>query len=291
VILERGAPTGCAPLRVRAAGATVRQMRHAIFVPPFGELAEPAAMVELAVAAEARGWDGLFLWDHIWRGEPHSTHVADPWVMLAGVAAVTSSIRLGPMVTPLARRRPQKVARESVTLDRLSAGRLTLGVGLGVDTNGELARFAEAADPVERGAVFDEALDVLEQLWSGDVVEHHGDRFAVDGVRFLPTPLQQPRIPLWAAARGVGAPRPVRRAARLDGLFPVDSTLDQVVAMVETITAIRGSIDGYDVAMPAEAGSDASAYAEAGITWTMWSFEPTDPLADIRALVDGGPPT
>ena len=265
-------------------------MRHAIYVPPFGELAEPAAAVELAVAAEQRGWDGVFLWDHIWRGEPQSTHVADPWVILSAIAAVTTRIRIGPMVTPLARRRPQKVARESVTLDRLSGGRLTLGVGLGVDTNGELARFAEAADAVERGDVFDEALDILQRLWSGEVVDHHGDRFVVDGVRFLPTPVQQPAIPLWAAARGVGAPRPLRRASRLDGLFPVDSTVDQVVRMLEVIGSIRGGLDGYDVAMLVEPGGDVAGFADAGITWAMWSFEPGDPLTDIRAVVDAGPP-
>ena len=265
-------------------------MRHALFVPPFGELAEPAAVVELAVAAEARGWDGLFLWDHIWRGEPESTHVADPWIILAAVAAVTDRIRLGPLVTPLARRRPQKVARESVTLDRLSAGRLILGVGLGVDTHGELARFDEAADPIERGAVFDEALEVLQQLWTGEVVDHHGERFTVDGVRFRPTPLQQPRIPIWAAARGEGKPRPVRRAARLDGLFPVDSTVDQVVAMLEVIRSMRGDLDGYDVAMPAAPAYDIGGYEPAGITWTMWSFDPGVPLSEIQAFVAVGPP-
>lgn len=265
-------------------------MRHAVFVPPFAELAEPAAVVELAVAAEARGWDGVYLWDHIWRGEPEATHAADPWVLLSAIAAVTSRIRIGPMVTPLARRRPQKVARESVTLDRLSGGRLTLGVGLGVDTNGELTRFAEAADAVERGAVFDEALDLLQQLWSGEVVEHHGPRFTADGVVFLPRPLQQPRIPIWAAARGDGAPRPLRRAARLDGLFPVDSTVDQVAGMLEAVASIRGDLDGYDVAMLASPGDDTAAYAAAGVTWTMWSFRPGDPLAEVRAAVDAGPP-
>lgn len=265
-------------------------MRHGLFVPPFGELAEPAAVVELAVAAESLGWDGVFLWDHIWRGEDEATDVADPWITLAAVAAVTGRIRLGPLVTPLARRRPQKVARESVTLDRLSGGRLVLGVGLGVDTYGELARFDEAVDPVERGDVFDEALDVLEQLWSGEVVDHHGERFTVDGVRFRPTPLQQPRIPIWAAARGEGKPRPVRRAARLDGLFPVDSTVDQVVTMLDAIRAVRGDLEGYDVAMPAAPGDDTGAYESAGITWTMWSFDLGEPLADIRAVVDAGPP-
>jgi alkanesulfonate monooxygenase SsuD/methylene tetrahydromethanopterin reductase-like flavin-dependent oxidoreductase (luciferase family) len=138
--------------------------------------------------------------------------------------------------------------------------------------------------------VFDEALEVLQRLWSGEVVEHHGDRFTVDGVRFLPTPHQQPRIPLWAAARGDGAPRPIRRAARLDGLFPVDATLDQLAGMLDAIRALRGDLDGYDVAMPASPRTDASSYAAVGVTWTMWSFRPGDPVADIRSVIDEGPP-
>jgi alkanesulfonate monooxygenase SsuD/methylene tetrahydromethanopterin reductase-like flavin-dependent oxidoreductase (luciferase family) len=216
--------------------------------------------------------------------------VADPWIILAAVAASTSRLRLGPLVTPLARRRPQKVARESVTLDHLSGGRLVLGVGLGVDTGGELARFAEVADPVERGAAFDEALDVLQQLWSGAVVDHHGPRFTLDGVRFLPTPLQQPRIPIWAAARGDGPPRPIRRAAALDGLFPVDSTVEQVARMVERVAAQRGSLDGYDVAVLAPPDGDLDAFASAGVTWALRSFAPGAPLADLRAVVEAGPP-
>lgn len=266
-------------------------MQHAIFVPPFAELADPAALVEVAVAADERGWDGLFLWDHMWRAEPQSAEVADPWMLLAAIAAVTRTLRIGPMVTPLARRRPQKVARETVTLDRLSDGRLVLGVGLGVDTGGELARFAEAADAVERGAIFDEALAVLEQLWSGDEVHHHGEHFTVDGVRFLPTPQQQSRIPIWVAARGSGAPRPLRRAARYDGLFPVDATLEQLRGMLDRVHGHRGSLDGYDVAMLTTRASDLDAYVAAGVTWAMWSFEPGEPVADVLALIDAGPPT
>jgi alkanesulfonate monooxygenase SsuD/methylene tetrahydromethanopterin reductase-like flavin-dependent oxidoreductase (luciferase family) len=266
-------------------------MEHAIFIPPFAELAEPAAVVELALAAEERGWDGLFLWDHIWRVEPQSAEVADPWILLAAVAAVTSRLRIGPMVTPLARRRPQKVARETITLDHLSAGRLVLGVGLGVDTGGELARFAEAADPVERGAVLDEALEVLTRLWTGEPVDHHGERFTVDGVRFRPTPFQQPRIPIWVAARNHQAPRPLRRAARYDGLFPVDTSLDELAAMLDIVRTHRGSLDGFAVAYGADRDADLDALAAAGVTCAMWSFEPGHPVADILARIDAGPPT
>ena len=87
-------------------------------------------LVDLAVAAEAGGWDGVFLWDHVVYRPPIRA-VADPWVALSVIAAHTDRVRLGPTVTPLLRRRVQKEARETVALDRLSRGRLTLGVGLG----------------------------------------------------------------------------------------------------------------------------------------------------------------
>jgi len=241
---------------------------HGLYVAPFGELANPRAVVELAIAAEESGWDGLFLWDHIWRPPERSPSVGDAWVTLSAIAARTTRMRIGPMVVPLARRRPHKVARESVALDHLSAGRLTLGVGLGVDTGGELQRFGEVADDVERGIVLDEALTVLMALWSGEEIHHAGPHFTVDGARFLPTPLQQPRIPVWAAVRGTSGSKPLRRAAQLDGIFPVSTTSDQLKRMLETIGQLRGTLDDFDVAVidSSEWSSDLEAL---GVTWSM----------------------
>ncbi len=250
-------------------------MRRALYVAAFDAFADPRAVVELAIAAEASGWDGLFLWDHIWRPPERSRSVGDAWVTLAAVAARTSRMRIGPMVVPLARRRPQKVARESVALDHLSGVRLTLGVGLGVDTGGELQRFGEVADDVERGVVLDEALAVLLALWSGEEVDHGGAHFTVDGARFQPAPLQQPRIPVWGAVRGTAGPRPLRRAAQLDGIFPVGATSEQVKRMLGVIGHHRGSIDGFDVAV-LDTGDGADDLAALGATWT------------IRPLEEGG---
>ena len=115
-------------------------MKHAIDVGPFDELADPRVLADLAVAAEERGWDGFFVWDHIVYRPPVQA-VADPWVALAAVASATSRLRIGPMVTPLSRRRVPKLARETVSLDLLSSGRLTLGVGLGSARNGEFGPF------------------------------------------------------------------------------------------------------------------------------------------------------
>jgi alkanesulfonate monooxygenase SsuD/methylene tetrahydromethanopterin reductase-like flavin-dependent oxidoreductase (luciferase family) len=159
-------------------------------VPLFDELADPAAVARLALEAEDAGWDGVFVWDHVrWR-EP-IRHVADPWITLAAVAAVTETIRLGPMVTPLARRRPVKVARETATLDQLSEGRLILGVGLGEDRFGaELSKTGEQLDDRARGEMLDESLDILSAAWSGEMVRHRGNHYVVDGIQFLPRPVQ-----------------------------------------------------------------------------------------------------
>src|SRR5688500_3603349 len=144
-------------------------MRHAVFFPPFGELAEPRTAVELAVEAEAAGWDGVFVWDHITYRAP-VTDVADPWVVMAAMACATERVLLGPLVTPLARRRPTKLAREVVSLDRLSGGRLVFGAGLGGDRSGEFAELGDEGDPRARARLLDEGLDVLQALLSGEWV-------------------------------------------------------------------------------------------------------------------------
>ena len=186
-------------------------MRHAVFVAPFGPLADPHRLVDLARAVEESGWDGLFLWDHVLRQE--SNEILDPWVMFGAIATATERIRIGPMVTPIARRRLIKLAREVLTVDLLSQGRVTLGLGLGVDTNGELTRFAEVVDPRTRGEMLDEGIPVLADLLAGETVAHVGEHFTVDGVALEPRPAQSPRPPMWFAARA-DAPKPVRRAAR-----------------------------------------------------------------------------
>src|SRR3954447_13797488 len=131
-----------------------------IYVAPFDELADPRRVARLAARAEERGWDGFFVWDHI-RYSPPASAVADPWVTLAAVASATKRLRLGPLVTPLARRRVHKVARETVTLDALSGGRLVLGVGLGSDDHGVLEPFGEVEDPRERARMLDTGLRPL----------------------------------------------------------------------------------------------------------------------------------
>lgn len=259
-------------------------VRHALYLAPFGELAHPSAVADVAVAAESAGWDAVFVWDHIWRDPARVEEVGDAWISLAAAACRTERIRLGPMVVPLSRRRPQKVAREAVALDLLSKGRLTLGVGLGVNTAGELTRFGEEDDPKRRAERLDEALGVLLALWSGEEVRHRGEFFCVDDVRFLPVSEQRPRIPVWGAARTGSPPRPVRRAARLDGFFPVGVGRDELASMLELLRRERGGLDGFDVAVAPPDGAGTEELASMGVTWLVTSLGERVTRSDALAV-------
>ena len=160
---------------------------------------------------------------------------------------------------------------------------------MGVDTDGEMSRFGEDPDNRVLGAKLDEALELMLALWSGDEVSHAGTYYKADGVAFLPRPLQQPRPPLWGAATGTGRPRPLKRAARLDGLFPAEGTPDKLGPMLDVIAAERGTLDGFDVALPAFPGSDMAAFERAGATWALWHFYPPAPADDIMKAVSAGP--
>ena len=192
-------------------------VKHGVDFPPFEEFADPRFMAELAYEAEQAGWDGVFTWDHVWLGmkEPF----ADPWVALSAVAMRTERVRIGAMVTPLARRRPWQVARATVSLDHLSDGRLIFGAGLGSPPDTEFGVFGEETDRKIRARKLDEGLDVLAGLWSGEPFSYEGEEYRIDDVTFLPKPMQQPRIPVWVGGQWPNR-APFRRAARWDGAFP-----------------------------------------------------------------------
>jgi alkanesulfonate monooxygenase SsuD/methylene tetrahydromethanopterin reductase-like flavin-dependent oxidoreductase (luciferase family) len=230
--------------------------------------------------------------------------MVDPWIALAAMAVATERVLLGPMVTPLARRRVSNVARQTVTLDVLSGGRLRLGVGLGAPAD-EFTRFGESADPRERAARLDESIEVLQQLWTGEDVTHRGDRVVADGVRFLPTPVHG-RIPIWVAGGWPGG-APFRRAARHDGVWPVPSggvRLD-VEAFGDCVAAVRrfrrdlGRDDDFDACfMTSSSGPDdatarrtAGRLVAVGGTWWIESLDdPAVPLAAHLERVVAGPP-
>jgi len=265
--------------------------RSAMWIPLFDELANPLVAARLAAEAEEVGWDGFFVWDHLtWAGPVE--RVADPWISLAAAATATDSLRLGPMATPLARRRPAKLARETASLDRLSSGRLTLGVGLGSDVYGaEFARTGEQVDGRVRAEMLDETLDILTSAWSGRPVRHRGRHYVIDDVTFVPTPAQQPRVPVWVAGYA-GRPRPLRRASRFDGFFPLGLRHpDQLAEIHDTIRDRQADPTApYDIAVAVPPGVDPAAYVAAGATWCLTDFEPEAlTLAHVRGVLRDGP--
>lgn len=263
-------------------------VRHAVYLAPFDHLADTRVMVDLAVAAEQAGWDGFFLWDHVLRPEP-TREIADVWVQLTAIAMRTEWLVIGPLVTPLIRRRLSVLARQTVTLDHLSRGRLVVGVGLGVDSGRELSAFGETTDPVLRGDITDEAVEALHLLWSGERVSFHGEHVQIDDVQFLPAPFQRTRIPTWFAARG-DALRPARRAGRHgDGIYPIEVDRTQLGRMMDAVRAERGgTLAGFDVALREMDSPDTlmDLVADARTVWVLRDLWPDitvdDALAEIH---------
>ena len=248
--------------------------RHGIYVAPFDELYEPRVVADLAARAESRGWDGFFIWDHVRYRAPVRA-VADPWVTLAAVAMATDRLAIGPLVTPVSRRRPHKLARETVTLDRLSGGRLILGVGLGSDRNGEFdpERLGEESDPRARARLLDHGLERLSEYWAGE---------------FEPPPLQQPRIPVWVASRWPNR-RPLARAARWDGLFPIDLPgPDALAELAAEVRSLRppGAGEHFDLVVTNPPGTDPAPWVAAGATWCLTGFGLQPAPADVEKAID-----
>ena len=242
--------------------------RRGIFVAPFEELADARLLADLAARAEAAGWDGFFLWDHVDYRAPVKA-LADPWVCMAAIAYATERVLLGPLITPPARRRIHKLARETVTLDRLSRGRLIFGAGLGSDNSGEFSKFGEEADPKARAKLLDEGLDELVRYWDG---------------AFEPRPLQRPRIPIWLAARWPNR-KPVRRALEWDGVFPIDLPgPDALAELTAEVRADRG--DDFEIVVEHPAGTDPAPWEQAGATWCLTSFSNQPTVAEVAAAID-----
>ena len=259
-------------------------MRFGISIPAFADFSDPRVLAELAHNAETAGWDGFFLWDHIFF-DPTFHPIADPWVALAAVALSTQRMRIGTMITPIARRRPWKLARETVSVDRLSNGRLTLGVGLGDPVQWDFGFFDEVTDSKTRARRLDEGLDILTGLWSAQPFSYQGDQYNIKEVTFRPTPVQSPRIPIWVGGWWPNKP-PLRRAARWDGVYALkgngEITPDEWRELLAYVQKYRTSTAPFDAAHagatpgdnPAQASDLIQPYADAGVTW--W-IEPIDP--------------
>jgi alkanesulfonate monooxygenase SsuD/methylene tetrahydromethanopterin reductase-like flavin-dependent oxidoreductase (luciferase family) len=290
-------------------------MKFGLYLPNFGPFGDPRVIADLARDAESAGWDGFFLWDHIatYDEEGVSLPHADPWLALTVAALQTDSIRLGTTVTPLPRRRPHKLARETVTLDRLCGGRLILSVGIGAGKR-EWDHLGEETDLATRGRMLDEGLEILAGLWSGELVQFKGEYYHIEGAQFLPPPIQQPRIPVWVGGVWPNK-RPFRRMARWDGMFPLFNLWgpDQEPVFAEAVAFVKAEREGlglkgpFDVIKmgmspgddPAEAAARINPAVEAGATWWLellmpevYEFHPNDPeaLNVLRDRVMSGPP-
>ncbi len=274
-------------------------MKYAISVPNFGPFGDARVLADLARDAEDAGWDGFFIWDHVLWTEPQNQPIVEPWIALAAIAMATSRIRLAPLISPLPRRRPWQVARQAATLDQLSAGRLTLGAGIGTNRFGDYTNFGEITDPKAHGQMLDEALDILNGLWSGETFQHTGTHYTVEATCFLPRPRQRPRIPIWVAGLWPGT-KPFRRAAKWDGIVPLRRgpggplEPDEYLAMlsyIETHGDAESTIDvvaSFGVTHPSAA--EVAPYADAGVTWWKVGFNAENTAQQARDEILLGPP-
>ncbi len=277
-------------------------MQFAINTPNFDLYSDVRLLAELAHEAEEAGWDGFFVWDHIGAGTEWPAPIADPWVALSAMAMTTKRIRLGPIVTALPRRRPWQVARAAATLDCLSNGRIILGVGIGSDQGREYSCFGESADDTLHAEMLDEGLAIITRLWSGEPFSYDGKHYHLTDARFLPTPPQTPRIPIWVAGAWPNKP-PFRRAACWDGVCPMGRDHELAPQDYREIAAYTMShrADAAPFAVVAAGhttGADreqdtrtVSAFAEAGVTWWQEAFDWSYSLEQVRARIHHGPPT
>lgn len=264
-------------------------MKTGLSIPPF---TDAATLVELAVDAEASGWDGLFLWDHLVFDLEQRPDVHDPWVLLGAIAARTQRLTLGTMVTPLARRRPWVVAKHLTTLDHLSGGRAVLGVGLGTPADAEFGDFGEPSEARDRAAILDESLALVDALLRGPVntgpAQAGQGRFQVD-TELRPRPVQQPRPPIWVAAI---APRrrPLERAAHWDGVVPLGPNGFMTPAEVATYVESVDHPVNWEVIAPRAPGVPGGEYADVGVTWLIDSTWPAgDWVSEFRDRIRSGP--
>ncbi len=279
-------------------------MKYAIGIVPGGEISV-RDLANLAHMAEDVGWDGFFIEDYITHWLAPDAPTLDPWISLAAVAMNTNVISIGLTVTPLSRRRPWKVAREAATLDHLSNGRLVLGVGLGgAHDEMNFDRFGEVADLKLRAEMLDEALEIITGLWSGEWFHYQGKHYQLGEVRFVPAPVQKPRIPIWV---GGGYPNkgPLRRAVRWDGscLYKEsrgqgwqDMQPEDVRALKTYVAEFKGVEASYDICVGGRARradweqdrAHIRRVAGAGATWWMEFVEPTS-LENTQHAVLNGP--
>lgn len=273
-------------------------MRFGIYAPTSNSY-DVRTLAALAMDAEAAGWEGFFIWDNLMATFDGSGVLSDTTVALTAIALATRSMRFGALVTPIARRRPWKLAKETANLDCLSDGRMVFGAGLG--GKWDFAPVGELPEGPDRAAVLDEGLDILVALWSGELIHHRGEYFTLEGARIRPAPIQRPRIPIWVAGYWPGR-APFRRAARWDGVAPLRAghlfqglTSTELRECADLVASYRDSSELLDVVYfhtsPERGFAAVAEYEQAGATWWLESTFPlSESLADFRVRVRNGPP-
>ncbi len=264
---------------------------------------DPTASARLAHEAEEAGWDGAFTFDAI---AIPGIELYDPWVVLAAMAMTTRRIRIGAIVTPPARRRPWKLAREAMTVDRLCGGRLVLPVGLGALDDAGFGGVGEPTDARTRAELLDESRAILQGLWSGQPFAFEGRHYRFPAMTFLPSPAQRPRIPVWV----VGAwpsERSMRRCLRWDGILPQPlaaggAPAELTPGIVREISAWTARerpddagpfdvvVQGTSPADAREAGATVRPWADAGATWWIEAAWQGATVDSLRARISAGPP-
>ncbi|MEU3983384.1 LLM class flavin-dependent oxidoreductase [Streptomyces sp. NPDC026672] len=285
-------------------------MRFSINIPNFGDFADPRNVATVAAAAEEAGWDGLFVWDHILHRRHQGRPFGDPWMLLTAAALATSRIRLGPLLTPVPRYRPQQLARQVATLDHLSDGRVIFAAGLGGPIEDEYQSFGDTAEPPVLAERLDEGLELLGRFWSGERVDHHGRHYEVTDVTLLPATAQRPGPPVWI---GGFWPRraPMRRAARWDGAVPLFETarhgqVPDVAEVRDLIGYVRehrtaGTDRPFELVLggatptdPARARDVIAPLRDAGATWwderQLQTGPDLDRLPAVLRRIEAGPP-
>ena len=267
-------------------------MRHGVLV----NAGDPRAMADLAAEAEEAGWDGVFYYDAIAIG---AMEMYDPWVVLAAMAMRTHRVRLGLIVSAPARRRPWKLARETMTLDHLSNGRLVLPVGLGALDDSGFGNVGEPTEARVRAELLDETLAILDGLWSGQPFGFEGRHYQFGPMTFRPTPIQRPRIPIWV----VGAwpnERSMRRVLRWDGIVTQVGDPDEIRSIADYVSRERPEnaggerfeivAHGSTPADPRAAASIVRPWAAAGATWWIEEDWDSPSLESLRRRISAGPP-
>jgi alkanesulfonate monooxygenase SsuD/methylene tetrahydromethanopterin reductase-like flavin-dependent oxidoreductase (luciferase family) len=281
-------------------------MKYGINIPNFGWFGNINTLVEIAIEVEDAGWDGFYLWDHIlvFKQEDMILPFVDPWIALAAIACNTKRIRLGPLITPLPRRRPWMVARQALSVDHLSNGRLILGVGLGAPPDVEFEYFGEESDTKIRAKKLEESLDIIRGLWTGERFSYKGEYYQLEEMTFLPKPKQEKGIPIWVGG-SYPFKAPFRRAARYEGVAPVHSRWPEPLApehvrrVVEIVESERGDLKGFEVAVAGETtGTDSDSdkakiesWAQVGATWWLEDINGMRAeINDLRDRIRRGPP-